>query len=101
MDGDIVAVQVISEEELGSLNQLDTYDPLDPNPLETLLPETTRAPSVVGESNDESKDKIYGRVIGIIRRRWKKYCGSLDQVSCCLRKFIIIYALRILCNELS
>ncbi len=88
MDGDIVAVQVISEEELGSLDPLGQKNLLqgdaerEKNPLETLLPETTLAPPVVGGSNDESKEKIYGRVVGIIRRYWKKYCGSLDQVSC-------------------
>ncbi len=94
MDGDIVAVQVINtEEEPGPLDPLDPLDPTnlsqenlkhEKNPLETLIPETTLAPPIIGELNDEPKEVIYGKVVGIVRRSWKQYCGSLDQVSICI-----------------
>ncbi len=89
MDGDTVAVQVINEEDplhpLYPSNQTKIIQrdaEREKNPLETLLPETTLPPPVMDESNDdEHKQVIYGRVVGIVRHNRKTYCGTLDQVS--------------------
>ncbi len=88
MDGDIVAVQVISEEDpLHPLHQskqeknVKDVEQHEANPLETLFPETTLPPPVMDDDHDEHKQVLYGRVVGIIRRSRKTYCGILLEVS--------------------
>merc|ERR1719495_2684172 len=73
VDGDSVAVELLKEEEWSA-------------PLEVVLEDTGFDP---GDTLDKDKQMIKnsakskdiqrsGRVVGIVRRKWRQYCGMLQ-----------------------
>lgn len=71
VDGDIVAVELLSEDKWNS-------------PSDIILQDDQEDPGDVLEANNVSEEKPVvektptGKVVGIIRRKWRQYCGILQ-----------------------
>lgn len=76
VDGDIVAIEVFPEEEWRKPSDIVLEDKAeDPGDLleeEAVLLNTAKA---VGKKDDEITPT--GKVVGIIKRKWRQYCGIL------------------------
>lgn len=87
-DGDIVAVELLPQEqwlEEKSLVIADEEDEeedvhLAPNSADDAPRDTNLVQESAGGANVVSS-RSSGRVIGIIKRNWKSYCGSLEPMS--------------------
>ncbi|KAE8645869.1 exosome complex exonuclease RRP44 homolog A [Cucumis sativus] len=85
-DGDVVAVELLSRDQWHEEKSLTIADDEDDEEEDVhLVPgsadDAPRAASVLqGSSGDSSSSspRPAGRVIGIIKRNWHSYCGSLD-----------------------
>lgn len=77
VDGDIVAIEVFPPEEWSRPSNIVLEDKQDdPGDLleeDTLLAETTKP---IGDNDDDVTPT--GKVVGIIRRKWRQYCGILQ-----------------------
>lgn len=75
MDGDIVAIELFPEDQWKSPSDIilqdDQEDPGDVLDQENAMPEESKAVKV------EDKTPT-GKVVGIIRRKWRQYCGILQ-----------------------
>lgn len=84
-DGDVVAVELLSRDQWHEEKSLIIADEEDEEEDVHLVPgsadDAPRTTSVVegpnGDSNSSSP-RAAGRVVGIIKRNWHSYCGSLD-----------------------
>ncbi|XP_032512686.2 exosome complex exonuclease RRP44 [Danaus plexippus] len=72
IDGDIVAIEILPKEEWRKPSDIVLEDKAD-DPGDTLEEETLLNTKV------DSEDEITptGKVVGIIRRKWRQYCGIL------------------------
>ena len=99
VDGDLVAVELIEEIEMLNSNNSNDLDVMSSTSNINIMEETAE-PTIatieglqvdcssdkVGdddattmETNSMTHDKVlYGKVIGIIRRNWRQYAGSID-----------------------
>ncbi len=102
VDGDLVAVELIEENEMLNSNNSSDLDLISSTGSSINIMEETAEPSIatieglqVGsnsngdkggdddvttmETNSVTHDKVlYGKVIGIIKRNWRQYAGSID-----------------------
>ncbi|XP_063824089.1 exosome complex exonuclease RRP44 [Ostrinia nubilalis] len=76
VDGDLVAVEIFPEEEWRKPSDIVLEDKAD-DPGDLLEEETVLLKTA--KPVDNSKDEITptGKVVGIIRRKWRQYCGIL------------------------
>lgn len=77
VDGDIVAIELFPPEEWRKPMDIVLEDqPEDPG--DKLDEEVLLAPTI--KSVDQNDDEITptGKVVGIIRRKWRQYCGILQ-----------------------
>ncbi|CAH2991712.1 unnamed protein product [Chilo suppressalis] len=76
VDGDLVAIEVFPEEEWRKPSDIVLEDKAD-DPGDLLEEESALLSSA--KPLDSSKDEITptGKVVGIIRRKWRQYCGIL------------------------
>ena len=72
IDGDRIAVELVSTVEPG-----ETDDGLLAEPAVDPAHSNLQGTQVV----DESIKTSYGKVVGIINRNWRQYCGSVDEAS--------------------
>lgn len=92
VDGDIVAVQLCDTEyDNDVLSVVVTESNVDdavgihdmtatptPEAIEGIAVTATTTTSNGGSSSKVGSSAVYGRVVGIIRRNWRQYAGSLD-----------------------
>ena len=77
VDGDIIAVEIFPKEEWRKPSDIvledKTDDPGDLFDEETIILDTTKP-------KDKDNDEITptGKVVGIVRRKWRQYCGILQ-----------------------
>lgn len=76
VDGDIVAIEVFPEDEWRRPSDMVLEDKAD-DPGDLLEEETVVLNTA--KPLDQSDDEITptGKVVGIIRRKWRQYCGIL------------------------
>lgn len=76
MDGDSVAIEIFPEEEWRRPSDIVLEDKAD-DPGDLLEEEAVLLNS--SKPMDKSDDEITptGKVVGIIRRKWRQYCGIL------------------------
>ena len=76
VDGDSIAVEIFPEEEWRRPSDIVLEDKAD-DPGDQLEEETVLLK--VAKPVDKSDDEITptGKVVGIIRRKWRQYCGIL------------------------
>ncbi|KPJ18970.1 Exosome complex exonuclease RRP44 [Papilio machaon] len=76
VDGDIVAIEVLPKEEWRKPSDIVLEDKAD-DQGDLLEEESELLPTV--KPKDKSDDEITptGKVVGIIRRKWRQYCGIL------------------------
>lgn len=76
VDGDIVAIEVLPKEEWRKPSDVVLEDKAD-DQGDLLEEESELLPTV--KPKDKSDDEITptGKVVGIIRRKWRQYCGIL------------------------
>ncbi|XP_060193926.1 exosome complex exonuclease RRP44 homolog A [Lycium barbarum] len=82
-DGDIVAVELLPQEQWHEEKSLSLADEDDEEEDVHLAPNTADdAPRVMNQGKTEPEEvkpsRPTGRVVGIIKRNWHSYCGSLE-----------------------
>jgi len=90
MDGDVVAIELVSTE---CDDEDIVIEKSDSNPSATIPDENTSAtpealeglPHVSSEGKVSAKPSevgsLHGRVVGVIKRSWRQYAGSIDPSS--------------------
>lgn len=85
IDGDLVAIEIISGETSAAAAQMEEEEKQDRETVSgaSVAEETAEATveAVEGLSRENGGGFLQGRVVGIIRRNWKSYAGSLDPSS--------------------
>ncbi|XP_043726094.1 exosome complex exonuclease RRP44 homolog A [Telopea speciosissima] len=85
-DGDIVAVELLPQDQWHEEKSLSIADDEDeeeedvhlvPNSADDAPRNTISTPGSTGDANSASC-RPSGRVVGIIKRNWNSYCGSLE-----------------------
>ncbi|XP_044270531.1 exosome complex exonuclease RRP44 [Tribolium madens] len=74
VDGDTVAVELLKEEEWVCPSEIVLEDEGD----ETVDDVTTKEDELKKATKKKNGAKPTGRVVGIIRRKWRQYCGILQ-----------------------
>lgn len=85
-DGDVVAVEVLPEDEWGGGNLSKMSQAEEEEAVEnevSLVPASAEdGAAMTGEPSrmkeETSQHQPHGRVVGIIKRNWRQYCGSLQ-----------------------
>lgn len=77
VDGDVVAVEVFDQEQWTAPSEIILEDERTPETAvqDVLNKENELRNALVGKKKDV---RPTGRVVGIIRRRWRQYCGILQ-----------------------
>lgn len=75
VDGDIVAIEILPEEQWSAPSEIILQE--DENDPGDVLEEETELLPQKKVSNVEKNPT--GRIVGIIRRKWRQYCGILQQ----------------------
>lgn len=80
VDGDIVAIEIFSEDQWISPSDVILEDE---SAVETAVADVLEKEDQLKQlSRKKDKDvKPTGRVVGIVRRKWRQYCGILQQES--------------------
>lgn len=81
VDGDVVAVEVFDKSQWIAPSEIILEDECLP---EVAVEDVLKKEEVLKQavSNKDTKEiKPTGRVVGIIRRKWRQYCGILQQNS--------------------
>lgn len=77
MDGDIVAIELLPESEWTAPSEIvledKTDDPIDDNVNEN------ETENLLHESGNLKEKTPTGRIVGIIKRKWRQYCGILQR----------------------
>lgn len=76
VDGDIVAVELFKKEEWTSPTELLLEDEGQVEEIIDDLIEKEKEIKMAHKKKDEIKPT--GKVVGVIRRKWKQYCGILE-----------------------
>ncbi|KAK2706097.1 exosome complex exonuclease RRP44-like [Artemia franciscana] len=74
VSGDVVAIELLQEGDWVCPSKLVCLDD-KPDPGDVLLIEETQLPKL---QRDPETVQPTGRVVGILRRKWKQYCGTLE-----------------------
>ncbi|XP_026331987.1 exosome complex exonuclease RRP44-like [Hyposmocoma kahamanoa] len=75
VDGDLVAIEIFPEEEWRRPSDIVLEDKAD-DPGDKLEEESVLLEAVKNKTSDEDITPT-GKVVGIIRRKWRQYCGIL------------------------
>eukprot|EP00916_Digyalum_oweni_P023777 GHVL01039402.1.p1 GENE.GHVL01039402.1~~GHVL01039402.1.p1 ORF type:complete len:738 (-),score=153.59 GHVL01039402.1:261-2474(-) len=79
IDGDVVAIEIIKSDD-----KEDRFEEDIENELESVKPlrlVDDEKEVITADLLKIKKDKIAGRVIGVIKRNWREYCGSLQDMT--------------------
>lgn len=74
VDGDLVAIEIFPKEEWRKPSDIVLEDKSE-DPGDLLEEDTVLLKSTISNNNDEVTPT--GKVVGIIRRKWRQYCGIL------------------------
>lgn len=81
-DGDIVAVELLPQDQWQEENSLSLADEEDEEEGVHLVPgsadDAPRTTNLVQGASGPPPSRPSGRVVGIIKRNWHSYCGSLE-----------------------
>lgn len=75
VDGDIVAVEILPEEKWTAPSEIILQDDQE-NPDDALEDEANFLPQI--KATEVAERSPTGRIVGIIRRKWRQYCGILQ-----------------------
>ncbi|KAG8039028.1 hypothetical protein G9C98_003335 [Cotesia typhae] len=75
IDGDIVAVELLPEEEWSVPSELILQDEADEEDPGDILEEEKE---IIVKTTKEVERTPTGKIVGIIRRKWRQYCGILQ-----------------------
>lgn len=75
VDGDIVAIEILPEENWTAPSEIVLQDDHE-NPEDVLEDEANLLPQM--KQSDAADRSPTGKVVGIIRRKWRQYCGILQ-----------------------
>ncbi|XP_044589542.1 exosome complex exonuclease RRP44 [Cotesia glomerata] len=75
IDGDIVAVELLPEEEWSVPSELILQDEADEDDPGDILEEEKE---IIVKTTTEVERTPTGKIVGIIRRKWRQYCGILQ-----------------------
>ena len=82
VDGDVVAVEIISHEEVNTIKSKlkKTITNIDNINIgdDVAEPSIEILEGLPDQDNKNDDSILYGRVVGIIRRNWRLYAGSID-----------------------
>ena len=75
VDGDIVALELLPKSEWSAPSDLVLQDDADEDPGDVIDEEN----ELIGEKIVKKVDLTpTGKIVGIIRRKWRQYCGILQ-----------------------
>lgn len=75
VDGDVVALELLPENEWSVPSDLVLQDEGDEDPGDVLDEENEL---IVKKSTNQVEGTPTGKIVGIIRRKWRQYCGILQ-----------------------
>lgn len=75
VDGDIVAIEILPEENWTAPSEIILQDDQD-NPDDVLEDEANLLPQI--KPSEVADRSPTGKIVGIIRRKWRQYCGILQ-----------------------
>ncbi|KAJ6635843.1 Exosome complex exonuclease RRP44 [Pseudolycoriella hygida] len=75
VDGDIVAIEIFPEEKWTAPSEIILQDDNE-NPDDNLEEEANFLPQI--KPSDSADRSPTGKIVGIIRRKWRQYCGILQ-----------------------
>lgn len=76
VDGDTVAVELLPEDQWSAPSDIILQDEAEDDPGDVLDDEKILAEN---KSVDPVERTPTGRIVGIIRRKWRQYCGILQR----------------------
>lgn len=77
VDGDSIAVEIFPEEEWRRPMDIVLEDKADDDPGDQLEEEAVLLKNTKPVEKGDDEITPTGRVVGIIRRKWRQYCGIL------------------------
>lgn len=77
MDGDIVAVELLPEEEWKSPSEIVLEDKAE-NPTDDSIDNDKESEKLLVQSVNEKERTRTGKIVGIIKRKWRQYCGMIS-----------------------
>lgn len=83
-DGDIVAVEIVPQDQWNDASSLATIDDDEEEDIHLVPGSVDDAPRnkiTSGSVVSSSSCRQCGRVVGIIKRNWNSYCGSLEPMA--------------------
>lgn len=77
IDGDIVCVELLPEKEWSSPSEIVLEDKAD-DPIEETTLEDDVDEKILKESVGKKEKQPTGKIVGIIKRKWRQYCGIIQ-----------------------
>lgn len=77
MDGDIVAVELLPEEEWTAPSDIVLEDKAE-DPADDAIEGDEESEKLLQESGSKTEKHPTGKVVGIIKRKWRQYCGIIQ-----------------------
>lgn len=77
IEGDLVAIELLPEDQWSSPSEVVLED--DETKAETTVDEALDEEKILQQALKKKNKKPTGKVVGIIRRKWRQYCGILQQ----------------------
>lgn len=77
VDGDIVAIELLPDDQWSAPSEIILQDELD-DPGDVLDEENALMPKQAQATAPQAERTPTGRIVGIIRRKWRQYCGILQ-----------------------
>lgn len=78
MDGDIVAVELLPKVKWSTPSEMVLQDDGNDEEDTTDVANILDIEKQINEPNNDSEKIPTGKIVGIIRRKWRQYCGILQ-----------------------
>lgn len=76
IDGDIVAIEILPESEWSAPSEIVLEDKADPS--DDVLDEEDESEKLLIANTNQKERQPTGKVVGIIKRKWRQYCGIIQ-----------------------
>lgn len=77
VDGDIVALKILPESEWTAPSEIVLEDTSE-DPSDDAIDSKEEAEKLVQTSANQKEKQPTGRIVGIIKRKWRQYCGIIQ-----------------------
>lgn len=77
VDGDIVAVELLPEDEWKSPSGIVLEDK-DIDPVDDAIASEDETEKLIEKGGDKNERQPTGKVVGVIKRKWRQYCGIIQ-----------------------